>query len=110
MSRKSKHPILSKRSRSRGGVRAHLARRNRALAEVMAQLAVAQMSLSKDGRLRIPFLPDVPHKVRKNAFALASLLFGQRGGIARAKKLSGERRSEIARQGGIARWSKQRGN
>jgi hypothetical protein len=106
MSRKFKHPVVSKRRRSRGGVRGHLARRNAALSEAIAQLGVAQMSMSKDGRLRIPFRPEVPREVRKNAFAIASAILGQRGGIARAKKLSGERRREIASQGGIARWNK----
>jgi hypothetical protein len=105
MSRKLKHPILAKRQRSRGGVRGHLTRRDRALAEVMAELGVAGMLSSGDGRLRIPFRLDVPRKVRKQAFALASAILGQRGGIARAKKLSAERRREIARQGGVARWS-----
>jgi hypothetical protein len=108
MFRKAKHPILSKRSRSRGAVRGHLARRDRVLAEAMAHLGLAQMSSSKDGHLRIPFRPDVPRKVRKKAFALASAILGQRGGMARAKKLSHKRRQEIARQGGIARWSKAR--
>ena len=108
MRRKSKHPIISKRRRSRGGVRSHLVRRNDALADAMAQLGIAQMSMSDDGRLRIPFRPDVPRKVRKNAFALASAILGQRGGMARAKKLSDERKREIARQGGVARWNKAR--
>jgi hypothetical protein len=106
MSKTSAHPIIAKRRRSRGGVRGHLARRNRALAREMADSALARMFLSKDGRLRIPFLPDVPRKVRKEAFALASAILGQRGGMARAKKLSPERRTEIARQGGLARWRK----
>src|SRR5271155_3958615 len=108
MSGKSRHPIILKRRRSRGGVRSHLARRNDALAEAMAHLGVAHMSMSEDGRLRIPFRPDVPRKVRKNAFALASAILGQRGGRARAKKLSIERRKEIARLGRIARWTKAR--
>ena len=104
MTKRSKHPILAKRRRSRGGVRGHLRRRDRALAEVVAELGIAQMSSSKDGRLRIPFRPNVPRKVRKEAFYLASAILGQRGGLARAKKLSPERRKEIARQGGVARW------
>jgi hypothetical protein len=33
---------------------------------------------------------------------------GRRGGIARAKKLSADRRSEIARQAVMARWAKHR--
>ena len=106
MSRKLKHPILAKRHRSQGGVRSHLTRRDRALAEVMAEFGIAGMSSSKDGRLRIPFRPDVPRKVRKQAFAFASAILGQRGGIARAKRLSAQRRREIARQGGVARWSR----
>jgi len=106
MSRESKHPIISKRRRSRGGVRGHLARRNDALAEVLARLAVAEKSMSNNRHLRIPFRPDVPRKVRKNAFALASAILGQRGGRARARKLSEKRRKEIARQGGLARWNK----
>lgn len=31
---------------------------------------------------------------------------GYKGGLARAKKLTAERRSQIAQLGGIARWSK----
>lgn len=108
MPKKSRHPIITKRRRSRGGVRGNLARRNRALAEAMARLGIAGMSVSKDGHLRIPFRPDVPRKVRKKAFALASAILGQRGGMARAKKLSDKRRKEIARQGGLARWGKAR--
>jgi hypothetical protein len=108
MTKKSKHPILEKRRRSRGAVRSHLARRNRALAGEMARAAVAHMLLSADGHLRIPFLPDVPRKVRKEAFAVASAILGQRGGIVRAKKLSAERRREIAHQGAVARWEKAR--
>ena len=104
MTKRSNHPLLAKRRRSRGGVRGQLTRRNRALAEVVAELGIARMSSSRDGRLRIPFRPDVPRKVRKQAFALASAILGQRGGLARAKKLSPERRKEIARQGGVARW------
>jgi hypothetical protein len=106
MSGKLKHPIISKRRRSRGAVRGHLARRNDALAEATAQLALAHLAMSGDGRLRIPFRPDVPRDVRKKAFALASAILGQQGGLARAKKLSSERRTEIARLGGIARWNK----
>ena len=106
MSKKSRHPIIAKRRRSRGGVRSHLARRDRALAEATAHLAVAEMLMSDDGHLRIPFRPDVPRMVRKKAFALASAILGQRGGMARAKKLSVKRRKEIARQGGLARWNK----
>jgi hypothetical protein len=108
MSKKSRHPIIAKRRRSRGGVRSHLARRDRALAEAMAYLGTAGMSASEDGHLRIPFRPDVPRTVRKKAFALASAILGQRGGIARAKNLSDKRRKEIARQGGLARWDKAR--
>lgn len=104
MSGKAKHPLIAKRKRSRGGVRGHLARRNQSLSEVMAELAVVQMPLSKDGHLRIPFRPNIPHKVRKQAFAVASAILGQRGGIARAKRLSAERRQQIARQGALARW------
>jgi hypothetical protein len=106
MPRKSKHPIIEKRKRGRGGVRGHLARRNNALAEVVAQLGITNMLRSKDGWLRIPFRPGVPRKVRKRAFAIASAILGQRGGLARAKNLSDERRREIARLGGIARWNK----
>jgi hypothetical protein len=108
MSKGSKHPTLAKRQRSRGGGRGHLTRRDRALAEVMAEFAVAGKLSSGDGRLRIPFRPDVPRKVRKQGFALASAILGQRGGIARARKLSAQRRREIARQGGVARWSRSR--
>ena len=108
MTKKSKHPILAKRRRSRGAVRGHLARRNRALAGEMARSAVAHMALSVNGRLRIPFLQDIPRKVRKEAFALASAILGQRGGMVRAKRLSAERRAEIARQGAVARWKKAR--
>lgn len=104
MSEKTKHPILSKRRRSRGGVRGHLAQRNQALSAAIAELAVERLKMSKDGHVRIPFRPGVPRKVRKNAFKLVSAILGQRGGLARAKTLSPERRTEIARQGGLARW------
>lgn len=72
MSRKSKQPIISRRRRSRGGVRGHLARRNDALAETLARLAVK--SMSNDGHLRIPFSLNVPRKVRKQAFTVAATL------------------------------------
>jgi hypothetical protein len=101
-----KHPIKAKRNKTRGGVRGHLARRNRALATVMGDHAVFAAEHSKDGKVRIPFLPDVPKKVRDEAFQVAAAELGQRGGTARAKSLSAKERKEIARRGGIARWKK----
>jgi hypothetical protein len=44
-------------------------------------------------------------KKNKAAQALGKL-GGLKGGKARAKKLSPEQRSAIARQGGLARWAK----
>lgn len=105
---KAKHPIVAKHRRSRGGVRGHLTRRDHALAEAIAELAIARMTVSKDGLPRIPFRAGVPQKVRKNAFALVSAMLGRRGGLARAKKLSAQRRKEIAQQGAVARWNTQK--
>jgi hypothetical protein len=67
---------------------------------------VAHKATSKDGKLRIPFLQDVPRKVRKEAFALASAILGQRGGKARAKKLTAEEQSTIGQKAAAARWKK----
>jgi hypothetical protein len=106
MKKKSTHPIMAKRRRSRGGVRGHLARRNRALADALADAAITQKATSKDGKLRIPFLQNVPRKVRKEAFAIASAMLGQRGGKARAKKLTAEEQSRIGRKAAAARWKK----
>ena len=38
----------------------------------------------------------------------AAVTLGARGGKARAKKLSEQKRKEIARLGGLARWKKAR--
>jgi general stress protein YciG len=44
-------------------------------------------------------------KTKKNPAAVAlGRLGGLKGGKARAKKLTPEQRSEIARQGGLKRW------
>ena len=43
----------------------------------------------------------------KNPAAVAlGRLGGQKGGVARAKRLSKQRRSEIARQAAVSRWTK----
>jgi len=48
-----------------------------------------------------------PVKKKKNAAAVAlSKLGASKGGIARAEKLSKQRRSEIARKAVLARWNK----
>jgi hypothetical protein len=106
MKKKSKHPILAKRRRSRGGVRGRYTRVKRPLANALAELAVARKATSKDGNLRIAFRKDVPLKVRKEAFAMASAILGQRGGNARAKKLSAKEQSRIGRKAAAARWKK----
>ena len=108
MRQKAKHPITAKRNKSRGAVRGHLVRRNRALAEALAVGAVAHRDLRKDGALRIPFLQDVPGKVRKDAFAIAAAIIGQRGGEARAKKLTKKEQSNIGKRAAKARWEKAR--
>ncbi len=49
--------------------------------------------------------PKKPTKYRKNPAAVAlGRLGGQKGGKARAEKLSARRRKEIARQAAQARW------
>jgi hypothetical protein len=50
--------------------------------------------------------PKAKTKRRKNPAAVAlGRLGGKKGGKARAAKLSKERRSEIAREAALARWS-----
>ena len=51
----------------------------------------------------------VQEPVEKNPAAVAlGRLGGQKGGVARAKKLSQARRSEIARRAAVARWGKRK--
>ena len=48
-------------------------------------------------------------KPKKNAAAVAlGRKGGKKGGVERAKRLTKEQRSEIARQGAAARWKKKR--
>lgn len=47
-------------------------------------------------------------EAKSAAAALLGRLGGRKGGVARAKKLSPERRSEIARLAAEARWKKAR--
>ncbi len=49
-----------------------------------------------------------PPRVKNSAAVALGRLGGKKGGPARAKKLSPERRSEIARKAAAARWSKTR--
>ena len=49
-------------------------------------------------------------EAKSAAAALLGRLGGRKGGVARAKKLSPERRSEIARLAAEARWKKTRGS
>ncbi|MXW38296.1 MAG: hypothetical protein F4Z65_08540 [Acidobacteria bacterium] len=48
-------------------------------------------------------------EARSAAAALLGRLGGRKGGLARARNLSPERRSEIARMAAEARWRKSRG-
>lgn len=51
--------------------------------------------------------PKQPEKPEKNPAAVAlGRLGGQKGGAARAKKLTAEERSEIAKKAAEARWGK----
>jgi hypothetical protein len=53
--------------------------------------------------------PKQPER-KKNPIGVAfGRLGASKGGVARAKKLSPERRKEIARQAVLARWSKAKG-
>lgn len=50
---------------------------------------------------------EQPEQPKKNPAAVAlGKLGGQKGGPARAKKLTAKRRSEIAKKAAAARWSK----
>ena len=50
----------------------------------------------------------VKRKLSRRLLADLASEFGRRGGKARAKKLTPERRREIAREGGLARQAKTR--
>ena len=57
----------------------------------------------------VPVTTDPPAPPAKNPAAVAlGRLGGRKGGLARAKKLSPERRREIAREGGLARQKQSR--
>ena len=59
---------------------------------------------SADGRANADPLPN------KNPAAVAlGRLGGKKGGLARAERLTPERRTEIARLGALARWKKKLG-
>jgi hypothetical protein len=52
--------------------------------------------------------PKQPEQPEKNPAAVAlGRLGGLKGGVARAKKLTAEERSEIAKKAAAARWKKQ---
>jgi hypothetical protein len=54
-------------------------------------------------------MPASGKKTEKNPHAVAlGLLGGSKGGTNRAKKLTAERRSEIARKAALARWAKKK--
>jgi len=46
--------------------------------------------------------------MQRDKLRTAAAQLGRRGGKARAKKLSAERRSEIARKAALARWSREK--
>lgn len=53
-----------------------------------------------------PDLTPEEIEMRKAAAAMLGSLGGKKGGVARAKSMSKERRSEIAKAAAKARWSK----
>jgi len=51
--------------------------------------------------------PETSKQAEKNPAAVAlGRLGGRKGGLARAKKLSRQRRTEIARKAALARWAR----
>lgn len=57
----------------------------------------------------ISSIDDNPQKPTKNPAAVElGKLGGKKGGVARAKKLSPKKRSEIAKKAAKARWAKKR--
>ena len=65
---------------------------------------IAHMQAAKEDEEMSP----IPLPVRKIDYAELGRLGGLKGGTARAKRLSPERRREIASMGGIARHAKKR--
>ena len=51
-------------------------------------------------------VPQIPEKEKNPAAVALGRLGGLKGGKARAKKLSKEKRQEIARKAALARWKK----
>jgi hypothetical protein len=77
-----------------------------AAAVMVARIATGELSESLDDSVTNE--DAAPHKPKNPAAVALGKLGGQRGGRARAEKLSADERSEIARRAASARWKDDR--
>jgi hypothetical protein len=76
-----------------------------------AAFRVVQEATREDAEGKDEPPPPEPKKREKNPAAVElGKLGGKKGGPARAKKLSKERRVEIARRAAVTRWERQKGD